>query len=86
MVVRGATDTTFLRLDRAEAMARDGDPQDGAEHATAALLALSSAHAAPILADRAEQVAEVIDTVGPHTEQVRSVVRDVRAAARLRGQ
>lgn len=73
-----ATDTTFLRLDRAEAMVREGNPHEGAEHATGALLALSPEHAAPILADRAEQVAEVIDTDGTHTEHLRSVVRDVR--------
>ncbi|MGH3567975.1 MAG: hypothetical protein ACRDRH_18480 [Pseudonocardia sp.] len=73
-----ATDTTFLRLDRAEAIVREGYPHEGAEHATAALLALSPEQAVPILADRAEQVAEVIDASGFDSEHLRSLVRDVR--------
>ncbi len=76
-----ATDTTFLRLDGAEAMARESYPQEGAEQATAALLALSPEKSSPILADRAEQVAEMIDADGSHTEHLRSVVRDVHRAS-----
>lgn len=53
-----ATDTTFLRLDAAEAIARQGYHHESAERATAALLALPPEHAAPILADRASRVAD----------------------------
>lgn len=81
-----ATDTTLLRLDRAVAMAREGYPDEGAEQATATLLALAPEKAVPILADRAEQVAEVIHADGSNAEHLRSVVRDVRMAARTRGQ
>ena len=74
-----ATDTTFLQLDRAEAMARQGYPREAAEHATTTLLALSPEEVAPILADRAEQVAAVIGADGgSDVEALRHVVRRMR--------
>ena len=76
---RADTDRTFLQLDRAEGMARQGYPQVAAEHATATLLALSVEKSAPILADRADQLAEVIGARGgSDVEALRHVVRNMR--------
>lgn len=74
-----ATDTTFLQLDRADALARQGYPREAAEDAAATLRSLPPETAAPILADRAAEVARVIGTDGgPDVETLRDVVRRVR--------
>ncbi len=76
-----ATDTTFMRLDAAEATVRHGEPGEGAERAAAALLALPPEHQAPILVDRAGQVAALITRQGFDPERLRQVLADARAAA-----
>ncbi len=76
-----ATDTTFLRLDAAEAAVHQGEPDKGADRAAAALLALPPEHQAPILVDRAGQVADLIARTGFDPERLRRVVDEVRATA-----
>ena len=76
-----ATDTTFMRLDAAEAMVHRGEPDGGAEQAAGALLMLPPEHRAPILVDRAVQVADLIARRGFEPERLRRVVEDARTDA-----
>jgi hypothetical protein len=79
------TDTTFLRLDAAEAVTRQGHPEEGAEQTASALLVLAPRQAAPILADRAERVSQVIGWSGYDTGQLRHVIGNVRRGSGARG-
>lgn len=70
-----ATDPTMLRLDRAEGIARQGDPDAAAEYAAGVMLDLPLEHAAPILTARAGEVAELI---GPGADPLRAALSRMR--------
>lgn len=75
------TDTTFVRLDRAEIMGAD-DPRAAAAHATRAVLSLAPERALPALLDRADEVAGRIGVAGrDETERLRHVVWHTRVVA-----
>ncbi len=67
-----ATDTTMLRLDAAEGLAREGYPDAAADAAVEALGLLPDEHLAPILLDRAVAVGRLL---GPERARVREAIR-----------
>lgn len=76
------TDRTFLALDRADCLRQDGYPRDAARHATRTLLSLPPECAAPVLLDRADEVADLIGLAGrSDTDDLRHVLRRTRIIA-----
>lgn len=77
-----STDVTFLRLDRADCMLQDGYPREAARYATRTVLGLAPECAAPILFDRADEVADLIGTAGgSDTDDLRHVLEHQRVVA-----
>ncbi|HEY6425343.1 MAG TPA: hypothetical protein VIY28_19295 [Pseudonocardiaceae bacterium] len=73
------TDRTFLALDHADCLRHEGYPRDAARHATQTLLALTPECTLPVLLDRADEVADAIDTAGrSDTDDLRDVLRSLR--------
>lgn len=66
------TDTTYLRMDRAETMAREGYRDAATDEATEAILRLSPGKTAPILLDRAGEVGKLLGSDG---EPLRETIR-----------
>lgn len=76
------TDLTFLALDQADCLAQQGYPQEAARHATRTVLGLAPERAAPIMLDRAEEIADLNCAAGrSETNHLRHVVTHTRVLA-----
>lgn len=76
------TDLTFLALDRADCMFQEGYPREAANHAARTVLQLAPERAAPIMLDRADELADLIGGAArPEVKHLRHVVRHTRIVA-----
>lgn len=80
---RGAvTDQTFVALDFADCLTRDGYPREGAKQATRAVLGLRPERALPALLDRADEVATRIGSAGrSDADDLHYAIRHTRVVA-----
>lgn len=72
------TDPTFVRLDEADCMTREGYGREAAEHAVRTVLTLTPERALPALLDRAEGIA---DSIGTEADHLRHVIAQTRVVA-----